>query len=120
MIRRVENYANGGLESVEEWNPVAGTYVRRNGEGVQVETRALAPTEVAALAAQDTAEQAETNGRTLGQRLRTLLARNAEFLALTAPTVAERNAQTARLTRECSALIRYVLRDLDDISGTEG
>ena len=63
MIRRVENYANGGLESVEEWNPVAGTYVRRNGEGVQVETRALAPTEVAALAAQDTADQAATNGR---------------------------------------------------------
>ncbi len=112
MIRRVENYANGGLESVEEWNPVAGTYVRRNGEGVQVETRALAPTEVAALAAQDTADQAAANGRTLEDRLRTLLARNGEFLALAAPTAAERNAQVERLTRQCSALIRLALRDL--------
>lgn len=107
----------------EELDSDAGTYTRWDESGKVVEQRPLAPEEVARFAAgaaaHAAAEQAETNGRTLEQRLRTLLARNGEFLALTAPTVAERNAQTARLTRECSALIRYVLRDLDDISGTE-
>ena len=107
----------------EELDSDAGTYTRWDESGKVVEQRPLTPDEIAAASAASAswgiAEQAETNGRTLEQRLRTLLARNGEFLALASPTVAERNAQTARLTRECSALIRYVLRDLDDISGTE-
>lgn len=103
----------------EGYDSDADTYTRWDESGEVVEQRPLAPEEVARFAAHAAAEQAETNGRTLEQRLRTLLTRNAEFLALASPTVAERNAQTARLTRECSALIRYVLRDLDDIGDTE-
>lgn len=60
------------------------------------------------------------NQETLEDRLRTFRTRNNEFLALAAPTAAQRNAQVARLTREANALIRIVLRDLADISDANG
>lgn len=54
----------------------------------------------------------------LHAKARQALAANATYLALPTPTNAQVVAQVARLTRECSALIRLVLDDLSDISGT--
>lgn len=63
----------------------------------------------------DTATQ---NAETLRTRLRQALATNATYLALGTPTNAQNLAQIRALTRECSALIRSALAELDDITGT--
>lgn len=103
----------------EEWDSETGTYTRWDSTGAVVETRPLTADEVAAFAAQAAAQAAETNGRTLEDRLRRFLGLNADFLALAAPTAAQRNTQVERLARQTNALIRLALRDLSDIGGTD-
>ena len=61
---------------------------------------------------------ATQNAETLRTRLRQALATNATYLALGTPTNAQNLAQIRALTRECSALIRSALAELDDITGT--
>ena len=119
---RTEKYFPGGVKPgaparnmAELLDSGAGTYTRWDEMGALIETRPLTADESAALAAEEVASRAEANGRTLEDRLRTLLARNAGFLALAAPTAAERNTQVERLTRQCSALIRLALRDLGGV-----
>jgi hypothetical protein len=46
------------------------------------------------------------------------LTTNASFLAITNPTNAQTVTQVQRLTRECSGLIRLILRALDSTDGT--
>jgi len=61
---------------------------------------------------------AEVAARTLDDRLRAALAANKAYLALDTPTAAQQRAQVARLTRQNTALIRHLLRDLTDTSDT--
>lgn len=55
---------------------------------------------------------------TIMQRAGQALSANQTFLALASPTNAQVLAQTQRLTRECSALIRVLVGQLSDISDT--
>ncbi len=64
----------------------------------------------------DTPDQ--INAATLRTKAQQALTANATFLALAAPTNAQALAQTKTLTRECNALIRLLLHQLDDVSDT--
>ena len=64
-------------------------------------------------------ERAEDrNARTIEDRLRSGLDANKAYLAIPTPTAAQQRAQVARLTRQNTALIRHLLRDLTDTSDT--
>ncbi len=60
----------------------------------------------------------EVAARTLEDRLRSALDANRTYLAIATPTAAQQRAQLARLTRQNTALIRHLLRDLTDTSDT--
>lgn len=86
----------------------------------------LTPEQLAAAEAQRVAaEQAaasqavlDANATTLRSRAQRALNTNATFLALASPTNAQTLAQVRNLTRETSALIRLLLHQVDDITGT--
>jgi hypothetical protein len=61
---------------------------------------------------------AQTNAADLTAKAQAAIAANATFLALASPTNPQVLAQVQRLTRECSALIKLLLNDLNDTSGT--
>ena len=58
------------------------------------------------------------NEATIEDRLRQALDANRTYLAIATPTAAQQRAQVARLTRQNTALIRHLLRDLTDTSDT--
>ena len=60
----------------------------------------------------------DRNQRTIEDRLRNALDANRTYLAIGTPTAAQQRAQVARLTRQNTALIRRLLRDLTDTSDT--
>lgn len=78
------------------------------------------PTEtLAERAAREAAQEAAgANRRTVEQRARVALTANATYLALGSPTNAQNLAQIRLLTRECSALIKLALNELDTTDGT--
>ena len=98
------------VEQVTDHGDGTGTRTVYNEAGQVVSTGAVTglpvpdPTEVAT--------------RTLEDRLRSRLDANRTYLALDTPTAAQQRAQVARLTRQNTALIRHLLRDLTDTSDT--
>lgn len=74
------------------------------------------------IAADGTVPQAfldgETNRATLVTKARAALNANAAFLALANPTSADVRDQVRLLTRECSALIRLLLGQVESTDGT--
>lgn len=58
-------------------------------------------------------ENEETRREALERRALQALGANREYLALTSPTASDVRQQVALVTRECSALIRLLLRELD-------
>jgi len=59
------------------------------------------------------AQTVETNRLSIEDKLRINLADNKTYLAITAPTAAQRNAQVDALTRQINRMIRLQLRELD-------
>jgi hypothetical protein len=58
------------------------------------------------------------NGDAIRAKALAALTANTTYLAVGAPTNPQVVAQVDRLTRECSALIRLMLDQVDDITGT--
>ena len=98
------------VEQVTDNGDGTGTRTVYNEAGQVVSTGAVTglpipdPTDVAA--------------RTIEDRLRNALDANRTYLAIDTPTAAQQRAQLARLTRQNTALIRRLLRDLRDTSDT--
>jgi hypothetical protein len=98
------------IEQVTDNGDGTGTRTAYNEAGQVVSTGA-----VTGLPVPDPAEVAT---RTIEDRLRNALDANRTYLAIATPTAAQQRAQVARLTRQNTALIRHLLRDLTDTSDT--
>lgn len=59
-----------------------------------------------------------TNANTLAQKAQQALQTNQTYLGIASPTNAQVAAQVQALTKECSALIRLLLGQLDSTAGT--
>jgi hypothetical protein len=112
------NPAAPAQNRAEEWDSAAGTYTRWDQAGTVVETRPLSAAEVADFTSQQAQATTDANTATVKQRAQAALTANATFLALASPTNAQTLAQVQRLTKECSALIRLALSQLDTITDT--
>ena len=60
----------------------------------------------------------DINSATMRSRAINALTANGNYLAVGTPTNAQVVAQVAALTKECSGIIRLMLGQLDDITGT--
>ena len=106
-----------------EWDGdklVSRTVTVDNGDGSGTRTvfdtsGAVVLAEAVTLPVPDPAEKARV---TIEDRLRQALDANRTYLAIATPTAAQQRAQVARLTRQNTALIRRLLRDLTDTSDT--
>lgn len=102
----------------EFWDDDTRTYTRWDETGAQVEQRPYTPDENARVDAEAAITTANTNRTSLRAKAINALANNATFLGLSSPTNAQVVAQTKALTRQNNALIRLVIGQLDDTSGT--
>lgn len=60
----------------------------------------------------------QANLADIAAKARAAIAANTTYLGIATPTNAQVVAQVARLTRECTAIIKLLLDDLADTSGT--
>lgn len=66
----------------------------------------------------DDSDPSVANLNTLRGRAQTALTANATFLAIGSPSNAQTVAQVQTLSRQCSAVIRLLLNQLDSTAGT--
>ena len=117
----IRDYYPGGLQSgpalpvlKDQFDTVTQTFTTWGTNGVQTGQRAMTAAEITQFAA----AAAIGNHDTLTSRAQAALAANATFQALAAPTNAQVVAQVQLLTKECNALIRLLIGQLDAIAGT--
>lgn len=112
-----QHMAERWSDGAQQTDAPAG-YTAWDAAGNQTASRALTAEEAARLAAQSASITADNNRQTLQQRAQAALAANATYLAIASPTAAQVAAQTGRNTRAISGVIRLLLGQLDDTSGT--
>lgn len=100
--------ANDSTRTVTTYSPA----------GAVLNTRPYTVEEDAAADAAAVAETARTNRDTINGRAKSALAANDTFLAIASADLGQIRTQTRMLTRECSALIRLLLAELDTTAGT--
>lgn len=108
IVESRNTFMDGALVEQEELHD-DGTVTVKDGAGQVTDTRPATPETLAHVAA----ATVERNRTTIEQAARTALTVNRDFLADQSPTNAKTLAQVRMLTRECSALIRLMLSELD-------
>lgn len=66
----------------------------------------------------DDSDPAVSNLNSLRAKAQAALASNATFQAIGSPTTAQVTAQVQLLTKECNAIIRLLINQLDSVTGT--
>jgi len=103
----------------EEWDSVAAMYTSWDSSGSQTSQRPLTDKEITGFAEASALNVKAGNEQTLRTKAQQALAANDTFLAVgAAATAAQVRTQTITLTKECNALIRLLLNELDSTSGT--
>ncbi len=84
----------------------------------QVVATAAAPIQSSEAAVASAASTLAANAQTLQTNAANALTGNTTFLAIASPTTAQVTAQVKALTKECNAVIRLLLNQLDSTAGT--
>jgi hypothetical protein len=92
----------------EEWSLDAGTYTRWNPDGAVPLTRPLTAQETAEMQALADGQTAAGHISDIAALLGQAIADNDTYLALTAPVADDTTAQVRRLTRQVTAIARYL------------
>jgi len=111
-----ETWQEGVLR--ERWDDAARLFTAFNASGVQSSQRAFTAAENAQADTDVAAAAQITNATDLRTKALAALTANDTFLAIASPTNAQVAAQVKALTRECNALIRLTIGQLDTTTGT--
>lgn len=112
---RHDHYHPGGYDPdaphgnlAQSWDLTAGTYTGWAADGTVLEQRPLTDAETADLQVVSVAQQAASGVQTLGELVEKTITDNDTYLALPEPTGEQLVAQVRLLTRQVTALARYV------------